>query len=256
MDIDRTGEVVTFFSYKGGTGRTMALANVAWILASQRQAGPRRRLGPRVARASTGSSTRSSTTELSQRHRGHRPRHRVRAGGDHAAPRRGRTTGIEQFAQRRSRTRSSLRLGRSRTAACSTSCRPAGRTGVLARRSAGFDWDDFYDRLGGGALLRRDARRTCGATTTTCSSTAAPGSATSPVSAPSTCPDTVVDCFTLTTQSIDGAAAVARSIDERYREREIRILPVPMRVEDGEQEQAGGRPGAGPAHASRATREG
>jgi Mrp family chromosome partitioning ATPase len=26
--------VVTFYSYKGGTGRSMALANVAWILAS------------------------------------------------------------------------------------------------------------------------------------------------------------------------------------------------------------------------------
>src|SRR5215510_4858347 len=26
--------IITFYSYKGGTGRTMALANVAWILAS------------------------------------------------------------------------------------------------------------------------------------------------------------------------------------------------------------------------------
>src|ERR1700674_4298959 len=28
-------KVITFYSYKGGTGRSMALANVAWILASQ-----------------------------------------------------------------------------------------------------------------------------------------------------------------------------------------------------------------------------
>src|SRR6266516_7635813 len=28
------GEIITFYSYKGGTGRTMTLANVAWILAS------------------------------------------------------------------------------------------------------------------------------------------------------------------------------------------------------------------------------
>ena len=28
------GKIVTFYSFKGGTGRTMALANVAWILAS------------------------------------------------------------------------------------------------------------------------------------------------------------------------------------------------------------------------------
>ncbi len=28
------GKVITFYSFKGGTGRSMALANVAWILAS------------------------------------------------------------------------------------------------------------------------------------------------------------------------------------------------------------------------------
>src|SRR4051794_3951478 len=34
MSDQRDGQVVTFYSYKGGTGRTMALANVAWILAA------------------------------------------------------------------------------------------------------------------------------------------------------------------------------------------------------------------------------
>jgi cellulose biosynthesis protein BcsQ len=29
------GKIITFYSYKGGTGRSMALANVAWILASK-----------------------------------------------------------------------------------------------------------------------------------------------------------------------------------------------------------------------------
>src|SRR5262249_11662672 len=28
------GTIITFYSYKGGTGRSMALANVAWVLAS------------------------------------------------------------------------------------------------------------------------------------------------------------------------------------------------------------------------------
>src|SRR4051812_23386231 len=32
--IRKPGRIYTFYSYKGGTGRTMALANVAWILAS------------------------------------------------------------------------------------------------------------------------------------------------------------------------------------------------------------------------------
>lgn len=48
-------------------------------------------------------------------------------------------------------------------------------------------------------------------------------------------PDTVVNCFTLSGQSIDGAAAVARTIGELDESRDIQILPVPMRVEDGEQ---------------------
>jgi MinD-like ATPase involved in chromosome partitioning or flagellar assembly len=33
----RQGKIVTFYSYKGGTGRSMALANVAWILATNNQ---------------------------------------------------------------------------------------------------------------------------------------------------------------------------------------------------------------------------
>ncbi|HYJ84655.1 MAG TPA: AAA family ATPase, partial [Pyrinomonadaceae bacterium] len=28
------GKIITFYSYKGGTGRSMMMANVAWILAS------------------------------------------------------------------------------------------------------------------------------------------------------------------------------------------------------------------------------
>ena len=34
MPGEREGQVVTFYSFKGGTGRTMAVANVAWILAA------------------------------------------------------------------------------------------------------------------------------------------------------------------------------------------------------------------------------
>src|SRR5262245_31522098 len=31
------GRFITFYSYKGGTGRSMAVANIAWILASNRR---------------------------------------------------------------------------------------------------------------------------------------------------------------------------------------------------------------------------
>jgi len=33
-----SGEVITFYSYKGGTGRTMALSNLAVLLARQQNA--------------------------------------------------------------------------------------------------------------------------------------------------------------------------------------------------------------------------
>ena len=32
--IGKSGKIITFYSYKGGTGRSMAVSNVAWILAS------------------------------------------------------------------------------------------------------------------------------------------------------------------------------------------------------------------------------
>src|SRR5947209_2921040 len=35
MGTKRHGTIITFYSYKGGTGRSMALANLAWILANQ-----------------------------------------------------------------------------------------------------------------------------------------------------------------------------------------------------------------------------
>lgn len=34
MSTNSPGKIITFYSYKGGTGRSMALANMAWILAS------------------------------------------------------------------------------------------------------------------------------------------------------------------------------------------------------------------------------
>ena len=53
-------------------------------------------------------------------------------------------------------------------------------------------------------------------------------------------------CFTLSDQSIEGAANVARQISGRYRDRNIRVLPVPMRIEDGGEGEAGHGPGPGP----------
>ena len=50
-------------------------------------------------------------------------------------------------------------------------------------------------------------------------------------------PDVLTVCFTLSDQCIEGAANVARQISNRYRDRNIRVMPVPMRIEDGEKEK-------------------
>ncbi len=49
-------------------------------------------------------------------------------------------------------------------------------------------------------------------------------------------PDVLVDCFTMSIQSIAGAADLARHVQER-KGSGIRILPVPMRVDRGEKEK-------------------
>ena len=36
------GQIITFYSYKGGTGRSMALANIGYILAAMRHENPKR----------------------------------------------------------------------------------------------------------------------------------------------------------------------------------------------------------------------
>jgi len=50
-------------------------------------------------------------------------------------------------------------------------------------------------------------------------------------------PDILVNCFTLSTHGIEGAAQVARLIEQRHKHRNIRILPVPMRVDPSQKEK-------------------
>ena len=229
MEIDRVGEVITFFSYKGGTGRTMALANVAWILASQGKRvlmvdwdleapGLQRFFHPFIESELLDGTdgvvdilmdyARAATQQNERPENWHLPFARVMPHAvslDWAFPGDGTLDII-----------------------------PAGRPGRgYSNALAGFQWDNFYHRLGGGQLfaaMRDDMRRNYDYTLI--------DSRTGLSDIAGICtvrfPDTVVDCFTLSTLSIEGAAAVARSIDEQQ-DRDIRILPVPMRVEDGEQ---------------------
>ncbi|WTJ79386.1 FxSxx-COOH system tetratricopeptide repeat protein [Kitasatospora sp. NBC_01539] len=106
------------------------------------------------------------------------------------------------------------------------------------------DWDDFYERYDGQRFLqflRQDMKRhydyvlidsRTGLTDTADICTVE-------------MPDDLVVCFTLSDQSIDGAARIAHTVDGRYGDRGIRILPVPMRIDENEKERAD----AGRAHA-------
>lgn len=227
------GKIVTFYSYKGGTGRTMALANVAWILAQS---------GNRVLAVDW-------DLESPGLHKFFHPF----IDSDVIAA----TPGIIElindysWATTEATVQHSndwhLEYARILPHAVSLNWEfPKG--GELDFVSAGrqnrdyssvvssIDWDNFYERLGGGQFidaLRADMKRHYDYVLI--------DSRTGLSDIADICtvqmPDVLVDCFTLSTQSIEGAAAVARQIDEQYSSRGIRILPVPMRIENGENDK-------------------
>jgi hypothetical protein len=95
-----------------------------------------------------------------------------------------------------------------------------------------LDFDHFYGRLGGGQFfdaLRDDMRSNYDYVLI--------DSRTGYSDIADICtlhfPDVLVDCFTLSYQSIDGAADIAGNIDGRPHVRPIRILPVPLRIDLG-----------------------
>jgi hypothetical protein len=227
------GKIVTFYSYKGGTGRTMAVANVAWILASS---------GQRVLAVDW-------DLESPGLHKFFHPfldlSTLVATPGVIEL-----VTNYAWAAVRREERASNWHLEYARVMRHAVSLDwqhfPEGAT--LDFLSAGkqnrdysstvssFEWDNFYDRLGGGQFfeaVREDMKRNYDYTLI--------DSRTGLSDVADICtvqfPDILVDCFSLSSQSIDGAASVAQQIDKRFHEREIKILPVPMHIDDGEKEK-------------------
>jgi MinD-like ATPase involved in chromosome partitioning or flagellar assembly len=234
------GRIITFYSYKGGTGRSMALANVAWILAS---AGKRVAVidwdleapglhlyfnpflkDPRLEQtrgvlefaidyttaALTGRGSEASSNGEWYRRYANLLHYAMSVNYDFPSP------GLLDFI-------------------------PAGRQdAAYSLKVNGFDWRDFYERLGGGVLmeaarekLRREYDYILIDSRTGISDTA--GICTVQM------PDDLVVCFTFNSQSIQGAAAAARSA---FRQRftpdgspGLRIWPVPTRVVMDEKER-------------------
>ncbi|MDX2821971.1 FxSxx-COOH system tetratricopeptide repeat protein [Streptomyces ipomoeae] len=237
MTARQDGRIITFYSYKGGTGRTMALANTAWILAANGKRvltvdwdleAPgldrffRPFLDPNALAATTG--VIDMITEYSWAATTGGPR----SGSWHLDYAR-----VEPHAM-------SLNpevLGLSFPDGGSLDFLSAGRQNrEYSATVSSFEWDNFYERLGGGLFLDalRDDMRASYDYVLIDSRTGLSDNA-------DICtiqmPDVLVDCFTLSGQSMDGAAAVAHSVEEDYRKRRIRVLPVPMRIDEGEKEK-------------------
>jgi WD40 repeat protein/cellulose biosynthesis protein BcsQ len=223
------GRIITFYSYKGGTGRTMLLANVAWILASN---------GKKVLVVDW-------DLEAPGLHRHLRPflmdpelvasRGLIDLVTDYAvlAMTKG-EDGAENVAAHADIPDYAIGLDAEFPEPGTIDFVPAGKQGPsYAGKVNSFNWQNFYDRLGGGPFLAEAKRRARERydyvlidSRTGVSDTA--GICTVDL------PDTLVVCFTMNNQSVEGASAIAKSVLAQRHDPGFRIFPVPTRIEDGE----------------------
>ena len=235
--------IITFYSYKGGTGRSMALANVAWILASA---------GNRIL-------TIDWDLEAPGLHRYFQPfltdkeligqelQGVIDMAMDFAARaatpvRKGEKRNDDwydayaDFSKWRQKLRwpsgDAVQLGKDRTGEIDFV--PAGRQGPdYAKRVNRFDWRNFYENLGGGAFFDAAKRKFDNYNYVLIDSRTGV-SDTSGICTVQM-PDTLVVCFTLNYQSIKGALAIAQSVREQRPQ--TRIFPLPTRI-DGSEEKS------------------
>jgi len=225
------GKIITFYSYKGGSGRTMALANTAWIMASQGRRvlvvdwdleapGLDRFLHPFLETGAL--KDRPGVLELINDYvlkvdhqRG------ARIHDDWIAEQAdiGRTLNQLEWEFSRGGRLDYISAGR----------QDRNYSSIFSQ----FNWNLFYDQQYGGQFLDAlcaqfrhgydyvliDSRTGLSDISDICTLHF---------------PDVLVNCFTHNDQSIEGAAAVARRVQETRSRRRIRILPVPMRVVDSE----------------------
>jgi cellulose biosynthesis protein BcsQ len=231
-----SGKIITFYSYKGGTGRSMALANVAWVLAST---------GRRVLAVDW-------DLEAPGLHRYFYPflidKELTSSDGVidflinfecKAIPKEGETPDKDWYKPHANILRYVAPLDWEFPKGGTLDFIPAGRQSAsYSARVTSFNWQNFYDRLGGGVFLEAAKERMREEYDYILID-----SRTGVSDAAGICtvqmPDVLAVCFTLNHQSIEGAAAVANSVYEQRRGADpgIQIFPVPMRVENGEKEK-------------------
>lgn len=238
---DRQGRVITFYSYNGGTGRTMAIANIAWILAAAgnrvlvadwdlESPGLHRYYGPFLDPGEF--AYRKGVIDLIREFLWAAEKKSERADG-----------WVDDYAHGSYATPLDWRFpdgGR-------LDILSAGRQNLEYSASIqSLDWDIFYEHLGGGEFLdalRAEMKRQYDYTLID----SRPGVSDVAEICTAQLPDDLVVCFTLSEQSMAGAAQMARLVQQRPGTRDIRVLPVPMRVD--EPDSAKGRAGRGAAMA-------
>ncbi|MEV0170157.1 FxSxx-COOH system tetratricopeptide repeat protein [Streptomyces sp. NPDC050803] len=235
--------VVTFYSYKGGVGRTMALANVAWLLADAghrvlvvdwdlESPGLGRFLRPFLRDPELRESTGVVEMVLDYGRA-------VEALAAQELP------GAEAGARLAELLERHTQAGNHTDSLAYRFARPEGRIDFLgpglqdslySERVATFEWNRFYREQGGrrfAETLRESLRSSDYDYVLIDSRTGHSDNA-------SLCtlilPDVVVVGFNLSNQSIEGSAAVANDVRRQSGER-IRVLPVPMRVDTSYQER-------------------
>ncbi|MFJ8107445.1 FxSxx-COOH system tetratricopeptide repeat protein [Streptomyces sp. NPDC096132] len=245
------GKIVTFYSYKGGTGRTMALANVGWILAGGghrvllvdwdlEAPGLHRYLHPLLVdpelRSSNGLINMVQAyvrTVLSPQAP---PVRTTAASGPEPRSAAAATETDDWLRTAADPTPYTIGLLLELPSGGRLDFLPAGRqSAAYSAAVTSFNWHSFYDRHGGGHFLQAlreemissydyvliDSRTGVSDTSGICTILL---------------PDILVDCFTMSVQSIRGGVDAAAAV-QRSAPRPIKVLPVPMRVEEAETER-------------------
>ncbi|HEU5356503.1 MAG TPA: FxSxx-COOH system tetratricopeptide repeat protein [Actinocrinis sp.] len=240
----RDGKIVTFYSFKGGTGRTMALANVAWILAANgkrvltvdwdlESPGLARYFGPFLSDAAVRHTPGVIDLILGFEVEASRRLRRATKGKLEAFDDAAEYAHIQPFAL-------SAKWDQF-PAGGSLDFMPHGLQNLdYATTIGAFPWEKFWENMAGGRLVNAlraemkaqydyvlvDSRTGFSDISSICTEHL---------------PDVLVNCFTLNTQGIEGALHMSERVgkfrlsDSRER---IRVLPVPMRVENAEKEKA------------------
>jgi MinD-like ATPase involved in chromosome partitioning or flagellar assembly len=244
------GKIITFYSYKGGTGRSMALTNMAWILASNgfrvlavdwdmEAPGLHRYFAPflldpelvdsegvldMVSDYVTAAMTPSDPAS---------PADMARPTG---------TKWYEPFANvLRYATSLDWKFPEYAGRKGWIDLVPAGKQGPgYATRMNSFSWQNFYDKLGGGGFVEALKRRMRAEYDYILIDSRTGMSDTSGICTVHL-PDVLVVCFTMNRQSIEGASAVAASAYAQRRDSSgnstLHVFPVPARVEKAEKEK-------------------